>query len=120
MKKIYSYLLGFTLSITLTLVAFGINGIHSASGHIFPTHEQILPTIIGLALVQLVVQLVFFLHLGQGEKPKWKLVAFILTIVIVAILVGGTLWIMQNLQYSHEHSYDVFDEENIHPATHAH
>lgn len=115
MKKIYSYILGFALSVILTLIAFGINGIHAASGHRFPTHEQILPTIVALALAQLVVQLVFFLHVGQGDKPRWKLVAFFLTAVIVVILVGGTLWIMQNLRYGHEHGYNVFEEENIHP-----
>ena len=35
-------------------------------------------TIIGLALIQAIVQLIFFLHVGQEAKPRWELIIFVL------------------------------------------
>jgi cytochrome o ubiquinol oxidase operon protein cyoD len=115
MKKLYTYILGFALSIILTLIAFGLVFWHEANGHEFPSHEVILPVLIALAIIQLFVQLIFFLHIGKGERSRWNLMVLIFAALIVVILVGGSLWIMQNLKYGHEHSYNVFETENIQP-----
>jgi cytochrome o ubiquinol oxidase subunit IV len=53
--------------------------------------------IVILALVQFIVQVVFFLHLGRETKPRWKLAVMLFMIMVVLILVGGSLWIMSNL-----------------------
>ena len=55
--------------------------------------------IIFLAVVQLVVQLVFFLHLGRERQPRWNLLAFAFMAIVLLILVLGSLWIMNNLNY---------------------
>ncbi len=116
MKTFYLYTTGFVLSIFFTLIAFGLDNMHVASGHVFPTHATLLPTLIILALVQLFVQLFFFLHIGQEQKPRWNLTILALTAIIVCILVGGTLWIMHNLAQGHaEQQGNVFTEENIFP-----
>ena len=86
-----SYIIGFALSLALTLVAY------------FAVVNQVPVTlwvVTGLALIQLVVQLIFFLHLGQGEDGHWNLVTLISTISIVFILVIGSLWIMHHLNYN--------------------
>jgi len=70
-----------------------------------------------LALVQLVVQLVLFLHVGQEEKPRFNLLALSFGLITVVILVGGTLWIMQNLMHmQHVAAPNIFEEENITPG----
>lgn len=51
-----------------------------------------------LASVQLVVQLLFFLHLGEESKPRWKLLSLIFALIILGIIVFGSLWIMFDLQ----------------------
>jgi cytochrome o ubiquinol oxidase operon protein cyoD len=51
-----------------------------------------------IAVVQLIVQMVFFLHLGSGSR--WKLVTFYFTLLVVVIVVIGTIWIMNNLDYN--------------------
>lgn len=56
--------------------------------------------LIVFALVQLVAQIVFFLHLPQESKPRWNLFAFGLMIVVVGFIVIGSLWIMNNLNYN--------------------
>lgn len=53
-----------------------------------------------LAFGQFVVQLVYFLHLGTEQKPRWKLLVFWFMIVVVLIVVVGSLWIMYNLNYN--------------------
>ena len=86
-----SYLIGFVLSVILTIIPFAMvmKGAWSTSA--------ILAGISLAALVQIVVQLYFFLHLDSSLGQRWNLLTFILTAIIVVLLVGGSLWIMYNL-----------------------
>lgn len=91
-----SYTYGFIYSILLTLTAYIV-----VTHHLFSNTVGLL-VIVGLAFAQLIVQLLFFLHLGRETKPRWKLGFFIFTIIIVTIMVGGSLWIMKHLtHYNH-------------------
>jgi cytochrome o ubiquinol oxidase operon protein cyoD len=56
--------------------------------------------IMGLAALQLVVQLYFFLHITEGEKPRWKLHAFWFSAMMITIVVAGSIWVMKNLDYN--------------------
>jgi plastocyanin len=56
--------------------------------------------ILAFAFVQVVIQVVFFLHLGRGPKPRWNLYFFISTLVIVGFVVGGSIVIINNLHYN--------------------
>ncbi len=105
MHTLTKYILGFVLSIILTLAAFSLKGV-----------EMAVPILITLATVQLLVQLVLFLHVGSEQKPRWNLAALALALIIVAILVGGTLWIMNNLAHNQE-TPNMMVEENIFPHT---
>jgi len=96
-----SYVAGFGLSILLTLGAYFLANAHVQSGHLWPSSHQLLVAwLVGLALVQFVVQLIFFLHLGRETKPRWNLLVFGFMGLVVAILVFGSLWIMNNLNYN--------------------
>lgn len=89
-----SYFLGFSLSIILTLIAYFI--VVNGSLPAFKTH-----IILGaLASLQLLVQLIFFLHLASEEKPRWNLKSFIFTFITVIIVIVGSLWVMYNLDYN--------------------
>jgi cytochrome o ubiquinol oxidase operon protein cyoD len=59
-------------------------------------HDAILPLITVLAVVQLIVQLVFFLHLGTAPEQRSNTTIFILTIMLIAIIVSGSLWVIHN------------------------
>jgi cytochrome o ubiquinol oxidase subunit IV len=59
--------------------------------------------IVALALVQLFIQLIFFLHLGRESKPRWNLSALAFAVIVVVILVFGSLWIMASLDYHGGH-----------------
>lgn len=88
-----SYIIGFILSIVLTIIPFMIVAQQWLTGSVLYL------TIVVLALLQLFVQLVFFLHLNLREEGRWNLLAFAFTAIVVIILVVGTLWIMYNLDY---------------------
>ena len=96
-----SYVIGFVTSVYLTLTAYIV-----AAHHRF-TRRNTIVTIIGLALLQFAVQLLFFLHIGQESKPRWRLVTFAFMVLVVAILVFGSLWIMTNLSYHNHSSSDI-------------
>ncbi len=91
----HAYVTGFVLSVLITLTAyfFVVNGLW--------TKEVLIYIVMALAVVQLVVQLIFFLHLGKGST--WKLVTFVFALLVVLIVVVGSLWIMYNLDYNMMH-----------------
>jgi len=109
-----TYLTGFILALLLTLLAFGlvIIGADSSLAPInkllgiisyseFTSGEMprrfITGSIIILAILQILVHLRFFLHLNFGSSQKWNLQAILFTLFIIIIMVGGTLWIMNDL-----------------------
>ncbi len=63
-------------------------------------HVFLYPALFGLALVQSLVQLIFFMHLGIESKPRWNLITFLFLIFVLIIVVGGSIWIMQNMNYN--------------------
>ncbi len=94
-----AYITGFVISVALTLVAFLLVHIHVAHRHEYPSDNFMMAVLPALAVVQLFVQMVFFLHLGRESKPRWNAMAFALALIVVLILVIGSLWIMSNLNY---------------------
>ena len=89
-----SYVTGFALSVVFTLVAYVLVVQHILEG------KALMAAIVGLAIVQLLVQLFFFLHLHKESKPRWNLVVFLFMLLILLIVVIGSLWIMHNLDYN--------------------
>ena len=104
-----SYTIGFVLSIVLTLAAYYIVVDHVLTG------RTLVVAIVGLGLLQLAVQLLLFLHVGREEKPHWNLAALAFAAIIVVIVIGGTLWIMSNLQ--HGNSHEPFENGVVTPQT---
>jgi cytochrome o ubiquinol oxidase subunit IV len=100
-----TYTIGFIASILLTAASFAIVGEHLASGHQFPGHQALLMGILGLAVVQLFVQIRYFLHVGAASKVR-DLATLALAAAIVVLIVGGSLWIMANLADSHTIPYN--------------
>jgi cytochrome o ubiquinol oxidase operon protein cyoD len=107
--SIKSYVSGFLLSIMLTLVAYFLVQRHISSEHSAISHDVLIFMVTGLALTQLMVQLVFFLHVDSEQKPRWNLVALLFAVTILVIIVFGSLWIMNNLNY-HKDTQDQINK----------
>lgn len=113
-----SYVAGFVLSLLLTLTAYWLVLQHKNSHQPLFSHRFLIITIIVLAVTQLFVQLVFFLHLDSESRPRWNLLVTSLAAIVVLILVLGSLWIMNNLNYHMDSpaqtDKNIIQDEGIH------
>lgn len=98
---IKNYIFGFVLSLALTGVAFWLVHKHLLNHHLTPTDNFMLAALAALAIIQLFVQLTFFLHLDRESKPWWNNTALAFAAIVVFILVAGSIWIISNLDYHH-------------------
>lgn len=85
---------GFVLSLTLVLSSYFIVVQELVTGW------SLVVTISLLAVAQAILQIFLFLHIGLESKPRWKLMIFLFLVLVIVILVGGSMWIMQNLNYN--------------------
>lgn len=85
------YLIGFGLSVVLTAVPFWLvmTGVLPAQVTGF--------IIMAFAVVQIVVHMIYFLHMNAKSEGGWTMLALIFTIIIVAIALSGSLWVMYHL-----------------------
>ncbi len=98
-KTLSSYVVGLTFSLILTLLAFAIIEFGIIEKRIF-TNQFTYISLTVLAVTQLIVQAICFLRLNSSREGQWNLLPFLFTIFIIAILAGGSLWIMYNLNYN--------------------
>ncbi|MEK3884095.1 cytochrome o ubiquinol oxidase subunit IV [Paenibacillus sp. PL2-23] len=83
-----SYVIGFVLSIVLTIIPLVavMNGMFS---------KQVTTVLIlVMAILQFAVQLLFFMHLREEKKPRYNLISLIFGLVIMVTIVAGSIWIM--------------------------
>ena len=92
-----SYLIGFALSVLLTLASFGV----VMSGLV--PHDLMMPGIIVFGVAQLVVQLVCFLDMGTSPSQRGNLAIMLFTLLILAIVVVGSLWVLHNMNVNMMH-----------------
>ena len=85
------YLIGFTLSVVLTAIPFWLVMARPLADG--PTGVIIM----GFAVVQIVVHMVYFLHMNGRSEGGWTMIALIFTLVVVAITMTGSLWVMYHL-----------------------
>jgi len=86
-----AYLIGFILCTLLTAASFSLVMAKILSGRL------LIYTIISFGIVQAVVQLLCFLHIGQEAKPRWETLVFCCTLLVLLIVIIGSLWIMHDL-----------------------
>lgn len=93
-KTLGAYVTGLVLSFLLTAAAF-----LAVEKHLFST-EMLYITIAVLAIAQFAVQTLCFLRLNAGPEGRWNLYPFLFAVFVVFVVVGGSLWIMYNLNYN--------------------
>ncbi len=87
-----SYLIGFGLSVVLTAVPFWL----VMTGALGDKQMTAL-AIMALAAVQIVVHMIYFLHMNARSENGWTMMALIFTIIMVVIGLTGSLWVMHHL-----------------------
>lgn len=86
------YVTGFILSVLLTAPAFAL----VMSGVITDTRVTA-GIVTALAMVQIVVHMIYFLHMDGKAEDGWTMLALIFTVIIVVIVISGSLWVMFNM-----------------------
>lgn len=87
-----SYLTGFVLSVILTAIPFGL----VMSGG-FDNRLLTVAVVVLCAAAQVLVHMIYFLHMNSTAEEGWTLLSMLFTIVIVVIMIAGSLWVMYHL-----------------------
>ncbi len=88
----FVYSAGYVLAVALTLGAFGLVRFHLAP----PATAFVLVLILGLA--QIVVHMRCFLHMSLARSARADLMLVLFSVLIIAMMTGGTLLVMMNLR----------------------
>ncbi|MDF2761350.1 MAG: cyoD [Thermomicrobiales bacterium] len=88
------YLVGLLLAAVLTVASFTVAGSQIVWGPALPV------ALIVLAIAQMGVHLVFFLHITTAPDNTNNALALAFGVLIVLLLIGGSLWIMANLNHN--------------------
>jgi cytochrome o ubiquinol oxidase subunit IV len=86
------YLTGFSAAALLTILPFWLvmSGAFTKTG---PADAFILL----LAAIQIVVHMVYFLHLNTKSEGGWNMLALVFTVILVVITLSGSIWVMYHL-----------------------
>ena len=85
---------GFVGSLVLIFIAY------LCARSSFLSRPILIGLILGLGALQSLVQVVCFLHVGIEHKPYWSLIMFLFMMLVTFLIIGGSLWIMTNLDYN--------------------
>lgn len=97
MYELTSRVTGYIFSLLLTIAAYFI--ITEPSFFALSNKTAII-LIFCLALVQSIVQLIFFIHVWKEKGAIWNLGIFISTVGILFIVIFFSIWIMNHLNYN--------------------
>ncbi|MBP9852958.1 MAG: cytochrome o ubiquinol oxidase subunit [Patescibacteria group bacterium] len=98
-KGIGTYLVGFVASLVLTCIAFGLVT-YTADGSFELARGTLIGILALLASIQVTVQVVFFLHMSTERNARWTQLSGLFAVMVVLIIVIGSIWVMDNLNYN--------------------
>ena len=90
--SVKGYAIGFLLSVVLTAIPFWL-----VMGKVIPSSGMTAFVILAFAVVQILVHMVYFLHMDTKSEGGWNMLALIFTLVLVVILLAGSLWVMHHM-----------------------
>ena len=86
------YLTGFVLSVFLTAVPFWL-----VMGKVFEKSSTTAIAILLIGAVQIVVHMIYFLHMNAKSEGGWNMLSLMFTLTLVVITLTGSLWVMFHL-----------------------
>ena len=87
-----SYLIGFGLSVVLTAIPFWL-----VMSDTIDSKAVTALVVMLFAVVQIVVHMIYFLHMNTRSENGWTMMALIFTVIMVVIALTGSLWVMHHL-----------------------
>lgn len=89
------YMTGFVLAVVLTGIPFWL-----VMGGVIPSARTTALVLLGFAAVQIVVHMIYFLHMNSRSEGGWTMLALVFTAVLVVITLSGSLWVMYHLNHN--------------------
>jgi cytochrome o ubiquinol oxidase operon protein cyoD len=89
------YATGFVLAVILTAIPFWL-----VMGKVFSNSSTAGFVLLGLAAVQVVVHMIYFLHMDGKAEGGWSMLAMVFTIMVVVIMLAGSLWVMYHMNHN--------------------
>jgi cytochrome o ubiquinol oxidase operon protein cyoD len=86
------YATGFILAVILTAIPFWL-----VMGKVFNSSSTTGFVLLGFAAVQIVVHMIYFLHMNTKAEGGWSMLALLFTIMVVVIMLSGSIWVMYHL-----------------------
>ena len=86
------YMTGFVLSVILTAIPFWL-----VMAKPLQDSQAIMLIILAFAIVQIIVHMIYFLHLNTSSEGGWNMLALIFTMVLVVIALSGSMWVMYHM-----------------------
>ena len=86
------YMTGFVLSVILTAIPFWI-----VMAKVFDKSSTTALVVLAFAVVQIVVHMIYFLHMNTKAEGGWSMLALVFTLVLVVITLSGSIWVMYHL-----------------------
>lgn len=86
------YTIGFVLAVILTAIPFWL-----VMHHVIEKSSTLGLVLLGLAAVQVVVHMIYFLHMNTKSEGGWTMLALIFTVMVVVIMLSGSIWVMYHL-----------------------
>jgi cytochrome o ubiquinol oxidase operon protein cyoD len=86
------YAIGFVLSVILTAIPFWL-----VMTKAFDKSSTTAVVILGFAAVQVIVHMIYFLHMNGKAEGGWSLLATIFTLVLLVIVLAGSIWVMYHM-----------------------
>ena len=90
-----SYATGFVLAVLLTVIPFWL-----VMGKVFDKSSTTGFVLLALAAVQIVVHMIYFLHMNSKSEGGWTMLALLFTTMVVVIMMSGSLWVMYHLNHN--------------------
>lgn len=89
------YMTGFVLAAILTAIPFWL----VMTGQ-FDKSSTTAAVVLGFAAVQMIVHMIYFLHMNTKSEGGWNMLALIFTLVLVVITLSGSIWVMYHLDHN--------------------
>ncbi|GGD00776.1 cytochrome o ubiquinol oxidase subunit IV [Undibacterium terreum] len=90
-----SYTIGFLLAVLLTAIPFWL-----VMGKVFDKSSTTGLILLAFAAVQVVVHMIYFLHMNTKSEGGWSMLALIFTGMVVFIMLSGSIWVMYHLNHN--------------------
>jgi cytochrome o ubiquinol oxidase operon protein cyoD len=90
--SVKSYAVGFILSVILTAIPFWL-----VMGKVLANPQTTALVILGFGAVQMVVHMIYFLHMNAKVEQGWSMLALVFTVALVVIMFAGSVWVMYNM-----------------------